>query len=170
MKRLILVFGNFCMLILMLMWNITLQAQQVVSTSGNHAENGSAQMSWTVGEIVTATVSSGDNILTQGFHQSRLTVTAIEEVEVPDFEISAFPNPATECIHLTLISLLQSPERGMWKDFYFQLYDLNGRLLMYEHIEGPETVIRMDSYIPSTYFLKIIKNNKEVRTFKIIKQ
>jgi hypothetical protein len=28
----------------------------------------------------------------------------------------------------------------------------------------------MDSYAPSIYFLKIMDNNKEVKTFKIIKQ
>jgi hypothetical protein len=164
MKRLILISGNFCMLILMVLWAMTTSAQQVVSTSGNHAENGSAQMSWTVGEIITTTISGGSNILTQGFHQSRLTVTAIEEAEVPDFEISAFPNPAFECVNLSFYDLPEQQSGGLWKNFYFQLFDVNGKLLLQKKIESTETVISMDSYAPSTYFLKVCAVRTNNRT------
>jgi hypothetical protein len=149
---------------------VTVKAQQVVSTSGNHAGNSTVQLSWTIGETVTRTISSGSNILTQGMHQSKLTVTAIEELVGLGFKISAFPNPATECVHLKVVSLSRGKASDMWKDFSFQIYDLNGKVLIYNQIEGPETVIRMDSYAPSIYFLKIMDYNKEVKTFKIIKQ
>jgi len=158
------------MFILLLIGTGTTKAQQVVSTSGNHAENGSDQLSWTVGETVIETYSSVNNILTQGMHQSKLTVTAIEEIIGSGYEIFAFPNPATVCIYLKLVSLMPGQESLILKDFSFKLYDLNGKLLMYKHIENPETVIRMDNFTPSTYFLKLTENNNEIKTFKIIKQ
>jgi len=163
-----LTFGHLCLIILL--FTGTIKAQQVVSTSGNHAENGSVQISWTVGETVIETLINGNNILTQGMHQSKLTVTAIQEVVGPGLEIIAFPNPATDCIHLQLNSILHFPADDRGKDFSFQLYDLNGKLLLYKHIEDPETVIRMEGYTSSTYFLKILENTKEIKTFKILKQ
>ena len=48
----------------------TVQAQKVIATSGNYFENSSGSISWTIGEPVTATLTTADNILTQGFHQA----------------------------------------------------------------------------------------------------
>lgn len=164
MKRLILIFINFCLLVLLLIGTGTAKAQQVVSTTGNHAENGSAQLSWTVGEIVTTTITSGSNILTQGFHQSRLTVTAVEESIESGFDISAFPNPVTENIMLRFYHLPEQQSGWLWKDYYFQIYDINGKLLMQKQIESTETMIPMDRYAPSTYFLKVYTVGRNDRT------
>jgi hypothetical protein len=160
----------FCLITMIFHDIVTVKAQQVVSTSGNHAGNGTVQLSWTIGETVTGTISSGNNILTQGMHQSKLTVTAVEELVGSGFEISAFPNPATECVHIKIVSMSRGKASDMWKDFSFQIHDLHGIVLNYNQIEDSETVIRMDSYAPSIYFLKIMDNNREVKTFKIIKQ
>jgi hypothetical protein len=51
----------------------------------------------------------------------------------------------------------------------FQLIDINGKPLENKKITGNETSIVMSSLVPSTYFLRIIDDNKEVRTFKIVK-
>jgi hypothetical protein len=52
----------------------------------------------------------------------------------------------------------------------YQLYDMNGKLLQNRKVDGNETVITMGNLVPSTYFLKVTDNQKEVKTFKIIKQ
>lgn len=44
-------------------------AQQVVTTSGNFDESDSFSLSWTVGEPITETFSTGEFFLTQGFQQ-----------------------------------------------------------------------------------------------------
>jgi hypothetical protein len=51
----------------------------------------------------------------------------------------------------------------------YQLYDINGNLLQDGKVEGNETSIDMSNYVSSTYFLKVTDNNKEIKTFKIIK-
>jgi hypothetical protein len=147
----------------------TAEAQQVVSTAGNHSENGTVQLSWTVGEPVIFTLSNGSNILTQGMHQSKLTVTAIKEIELSGLEISAFPNPANEYVNLKVSHLSSDQPGEMWKEFSFELYDMNGKVLMQKQIISTETVIKMDSYAPATYFLKVTKDKKLIETFKIIK-
>lgn len=47
-------------------------SQQVISTSGSSASGSGIELSWTIGEPVTATVQGLDFYLTQGFHQCNL--------------------------------------------------------------------------------------------------
>jgi hypothetical protein len=54
-------------------------------------------------------------------------------------------------------------------NFSYQLYDLNGKLLENKKLEKCETIISMDELARSVYFLKVIDNKTEVRTFKIVK-
>jgi hypothetical protein len=51
----------------------------------------------------------------------------------------------------------------------FQLYDMNGKLLQSEKITGNQKSIVITNLVPATYFVKVIQGNKEVKTFKIIK-
>jgi hypothetical protein len=169
MKHLPGIFYALCLFFSIFLGTGTAEAQQVVSTAGNHSENGTVQLSWTVGEPVIFTYSNGSNILTQGMHQSKLTITAIKEIELSGLGISAFPNPVNECVNLKVSHLSSDKPDEMWKEFSFQLYDINGKVLMQKEIVGTETIIQMDSYAPSTYFLKVIIDKKIVKTFKIIK-
>jgi hypothetical protein len=170
MKHLIRIFYALCLFVPVFFGTGTAKAQQVVSTAGNQSENGTVQLSWTIGEPVISTFNNGSNILTQGMHQSKLLIDAIEEIELTGLEISAFPNPTNEFINLKVHQLLTGQPSEMWKEFSFELYDMNGRVIIQKHIVSPETIIQMDSYVPSTYFLKVMFDNKEVKTFKIIKQ
>jgi hypothetical protein len=51
----------------------------------------------------------------------------------------------------------------------YQLYDNSGILLQDIKVEGSETSIVMNNLVPAIYFLKVIQGNKEIKTFKIIK-
>ena len=48
-------------------------AQEIISTSGDYFENTTGSISWTIGESMIETYTNGSEILTQGFQQSRLT-------------------------------------------------------------------------------------------------
>jgi len=51
----------------------------------------------------------------------------------------------------------------------YQLFDISGKLLETKKLESNETSIVMNNLVKTTYFLRVIENNKEVKTFKIIK-
>ena len=71
-----------------------LNAQQVVATTGYFAENQQISLSWTVGETFVTTLSSENNFLTQGFNQSKLSLTIVFEKKTePGLKI--YPNPVT---------------------------------------------------------------------------
>jgi hypothetical protein len=55
------------------------------------------------------------------------------------------------------------------ENLFYQLYDMSGKLLEYKMVKENETIIVMSQLVPATYFLKVIQNTKEVKSFKIIK-
>src|SRR4030043_290832 len=106
MKHLPSIFYVLCQLLLIFLGTGIAKAQQVVSTAGSHSGNGTVQLSWTIGEPVISTFNNGSNILTQGMHQSKLLIDAIEEIELSGLIISAFPNPTNEFVNLKVSHLL----------------------------------------------------------------
>jgi hypothetical protein len=51
----------------------------VVASSGAHFNTGNTQLSWTLGEPLTDTYTTGGNILTQCFQQTELLIMGLEE-------------------------------------------------------------------------------------------
>jgi len=73
-------------------------SQEVVSSAGETQTIPGIEISWTIGEPVIETVSSGSSVLTQGFHQTKLTVTTIDELLFSDLELKVYPNPTSEFV------------------------------------------------------------------------
>jgi hypothetical protein len=63
---------------------------------------------------------------------------------------------------LEVVNFLISP-------FTFHLFDINGKLLQSGEIISTQTSISMNTLAPATYFVKVMQEGKEVKTFKIIK-
>ena len=89
-------------------------------------------------------------------------VSGLEEAQSINLSVTAYPNPTTDYLTLRIDEFEIS-------NLSFQLYDMNGKLLQNEKITGNQTSIVMSNLLPATYFVKVIQGNKEVKTFKIIK-
>ena len=140
-----------------------LNAQEVVATSGETKSASGFEISWTIGEPVIQTFSSGATILTQGLHQTNLQVTPVNKLLLPNLEISVFPNPSSEFIVIRLNELPPSPK--------FALFNLSGKLISQKNIESTNTQLNLNEFAPGTYLLKIMQEkNQELQTFKIIKK
>jgi hypothetical protein len=154
----------FCKLLLVTFIVIgpQLYAQEVISSAGDHSSGNTIQVSWTIGEPVIETGMNGQYILTQGMHQGNLIVTKLNEIEGLDIEISAYPNPVSKYLNLDI-------DAPILNGFTYALYDVNGQLLKRQEVSEPITVIPMDSYSHSSYVLRVIRENQEVKVFKVIK-
>lgn len=138
-------------------------SQQVISTTGTHAAGANVQLSWTIGEPVIETFTGTSVILTQGFHQSRLTVTTVDPVVYPGVTLLVYPNPVSSFLKLEIKG------EGL-KDLSFCLYDINGRLLQNKQVENQPEMIGMENYAPGAYFLKVFRENSlPLQSFKIVK-
>ena len=143
-----------CIIIAFFLSGIAVHAQEVVTTAGSYGETASGSLSWTVGEPVIETITDGTNTLTQGFQQSKLTVTAINDLKVSGIELSVYPNPTADYLVLSIDDVKTNRRSSQLS---LQLYDMNGKLLQNGKITGNETSIDMSNFIPGTYILKIFQ-------------
>ena len=160
-QKTVIIKGVFALLTLLFSIS-ALSAQQVISTSGNHHEAGDRSISWTLGETVIETFKADENILTQGFHQSKLTVVSVEEIDMTRYNITAFPNPTKSYVTLNV-------ETDKYENMSFMLYDLNGNLIKQGFIHDKKTEISFEGLKPAVYFIRIIEGNKNLTTIRIVK-
>ena len=141
--------------------------QQVVSSAGGFGVSGdnSISLSWTLGELVISTVqaSGGDLILTQGFQQSKLTITAIDVNKDLGVEVSVYPNPTSELVNIKF----GAPLEGETTLF---LMAPDGRQVLNMKLEQGEVLkeIDMNEFPGGTYFLRI-QNGIKLNVYKIVK-
>jgi len=157
--------GKLIVLLLLGISLSILNAQEVVPVTGGNATGSGGTANYTVGQIVYTTNSGTNGTSSQGVQQpfEISVVTMVEEARDISLEIVAYPNPATDFVRLKI-------ENYEVDNLRYQLYDINGTLLISNNIEGIETDISLQAFKPSTYFLKVIQLNKEIKIFKIIKK
>lgn len=137
-------------------------AQEVLSSASEEQKAAGIELNWTIGETVIETWAKPTNILTQGFHQTKITVTANSEIDWPGLEIKVFPNPVGEKLNIELSII---PEKMM-----FSIVDVLGKTIRQDHIKSDNTVLDFSQVAAGQYFLKIqTKTGKPVKTFKIMK-
>ena len=141
-----------------------LQAQQAITSAGVNGSGIGGSVSYTVGQVVYQTHTGTNGSVAEGMQQPYKIseITAIEEAKDINLSVLAYPNPVTNHLVLTIESIELS-------SLNFQLFDMQGKLLQSEKITGNQTSIFMGILVPSVYFLKVKQNNKELKTFRIIK-
>ena len=143
---------------------ICLQAQETIPAAGGNASSDGGNLSYSIGQIVYANYSGTNGSILLGVQQPYeiSNLIAIEEVEGISLLYSVSPNPVTDFLTLKI-------ENYIIEGLSYQLFDLSGRLLESKKIDNDITNIYMIDLIQATYFLRIMEVQKEVKTFKIIK-
>ena len=75
---------------------------------------------------------------------------------------AAFPNPASDFLTLEV-------ENYDYDNLSYKLFNASGKLLESKKVTGNKTTISIAKLFPALYFLKVIDKQKDIRTFKIIK-
>jgi len=141
-----------------------LQAQEAIPASGGNASGSGGTVSYTVGQVVYITNTGTNGSVAQGIQQPYeiSVVSGLEESEGINLIFSAYPNPTTDFLMLKI-------EGEVKAQYTASLYDISGKLLETKKLEGNQTSIVMGNLVPATYFVKVTEGNKEVKTFKIVK-
>ena len=138
----------------------------VVASAGDYFTNGTVSISWTLGEVATETIGNGTYTLTQGFQQPNYDgVQAVPKYMNPKFEVTLYPNPATDLVKLTI-------KGNEDFDLMINLYDAIGRELLTNKVVAgvTEKSIDMSVYRPGIYFVKISQTNGEgLKTIQVAK-
>ena len=146
-------------------FGLTIQAQNAIPASGGNATGSGGTVSYSIGQVTYQTFEGADGSIAQGVQQPYeiSVLTAAENTEDITLEYKVYPNPAHGLIKLTIKPF----DDGNIK---FWLYDLNGILLQDKKVISEETEISLESLNPAVYFLKVLKDNKEVKIFKVVKK
>ena len=139
-------------------------AQQfLISTAGNEFENTETSISWSMGELATASYTSGELLVTEGFQQPRLEVSTLIDQTGDEAEINAYPNPVR--YQLTVDFPANEGDATL-----MELYDLKGRLLKVTSFNGKSERIDLSSFPSGEYILRIREGDQLLKSLKIIKQ
>jgi hypothetical protein len=142
-----------------------LNAQEAVTASGGNATGSGGSISYTVGQVVYSSNKSYNGSISQGVQQPYeiSVISGIENIEEINILLTAYPNPTTNYLTLKI-------ENKGEIQFVASLFGINGKQLSIHVISNCETIIPMEEFSTSTYFLKVFDGKKEIKTFKIIKQ
>jgi hypothetical protein len=133
---------------------------QVVGSAGNTATSGNTQLTWTIGEPIVNTASNTNNVLTQGFNQGALIITAIDDLK--NMSVTIQPNPTSD------FAIINLDEKNL-SDAHYILTDLNGKVIQQNKIVNKQTSVSFQELADATYFVQVITNNQKAKTFKVIK-
>lgn len=140
-----------------------LRAQEAVSATYGNATGNEGSVSYTVGQVFYKTFEGVNGSEAQGVQQPyEISVVLGLETNHITSPIQVYPNPALH--YLTLEVDNQSTNQSYW------LYSEEGTLLEYNYINEIETRLNMQNFAPGIYFLKIIKEGNNLKTFKILKR
>ena len=135
-------------------------SQEVISSQGDSYSNASGSVDFTIGEVVIATGTDGNNDLTQGFHQTNWNFVGLEDHN-PDIELSVYPNPIDNKLNI---------ETNAFENMNYIMYDAAGRIVMENQLTDVKTQVQSGHLLPASYTLVIQGENKEnIKTFKLVK-
>jgi len=142
----------------------SIYAQQAIVTSGVNASGSGGSVSYSVGQVVYTTNTGINGSVAQGVQQPYeiSVIIGLDEAKGINLSFSTYPNPTNDFLILKVGDF-------KFENLMCQLYDLNGQLIESKKVENIETKISMEKLTPAIYFLKIIQESKDVKTFKIIK-
>ena len=140
--------------------SLAVSAQEVVSTQGESYSNASANIDFTIGEVIIATGTDGTNDITQGFHQTNWNFVGLED-HAPNYEAIIFPNPTEDVLNI---------RTSTFENVTYTLYDAQGKLVMQNMLSAEQTPIQVSQLAPGSYSLTLNNETQNLKTFKLIKQ
>ena len=140
-----------------------LYAQEGTVTSGGEVTGTGGSMSFTVGQMDYIEVKGNTGAMHQGI-QHPFEVSVVSDVEEPAFNgnISIYPNPTQNMLTLSVTN-------NETAEMSYSLFDIKGQLITSQKLSGNQTNIQLTDFAASTYIIKVMSQNTELKSFRIIK-
>ena len=134
--------------------------EYIFSSSGGDYTSVSVQLSWTLGEPISGLLFSGNNSLTQGFHQSNNFFTALPDID--NFrDLVVYPNPTPGKLYV----VSDDPSSNL----YFSICSVWGVILSQNRL-CPASLIDLTPYPPGVYYIRIYYHDQSAAgNIKVVK-
>ncbi|MCS4304197.1 T9SS type A sorting domain-containing protein [Chryseobacterium sp. BIGb0232] len=153
----------FTLSLFLVSFSIQISAQEIVNTSGNDMSGTTGNVAASVGQSFYETITSSAGSVAAGIQQPYeiIPTLGVDIVEI-NLNLAIFPNPTTDILNLKI---------GFkdYSKYHYDLFDGSGKLLTSQSITQPQTQITMTPYPASIYLLKISKEGKNIKIFKVLK-
>jgi hypothetical protein len=141
-----------------------LYAQQSTNAGGGDAAGIGGTTSYSLGQVFYTSNNNSNGTVAQGVQQPyEIATLSGKELAEISLTMQAYPNPATNYLTLNV----GENERS---NLAFKLVDLNGRSIENRRISTAIETIDMQRLPAAVYFLKVSRNNREIKNFSIIKK
>lgn len=138
-------------------------AQNVVNSNGQTVSGGGYSVDYSVGEVVTQTISNGTNVATQGFLQPLLHTTLIKQND-DKLSVVVYPNPTSQKLNV----LFSGNEKS---DVKFVLNDVSGKTVLSKLVSPDQNSIDVSNLAAGEYILSLTNTlNGKTNSYKIIKE
>jgi len=149
-----------CATLLLSFWLVEIKAQEAVYTSGGSASGTDGFINYSVGTMVHAIEIEPDDDTDKSLN---LAVSDNKDKELNNnIDIKVYPNPVTEFLTIKAENLKKF-------NLQYQLYNLNGTLILSGYIINENDCIDLQNIESANYLLKILSNNMVIKTINILK-
>lgn len=144
-------------------FSIQISAQESINSSSINLSESTGSITSSIGQTFFETSSSSvGNISTGVQHSYDITETLGSDITEINLNLKIYPIPTQDVLHLKI-------GFNDHKKYRYDLFDGSGKILTSRSINEFETAITMSSYPAAIYYLKISKDGKVVKTFKVLK-
>lgn len=151
----------------MLLFSLTgeygcISAQQAIPAAGGNASGSGGTVSWSAGQTSFSSFAGINGTVSEGVQQP-YEISVISGARLPEITLQCrvFPNPTEGPLVL---------ETGVdTGTFAAILVDQRGRVINRFRAASATTSIDLSPLAPAAYYLKVTRNGRPVKTFKIIR-
>ena len=138
------------------------QAQESINASGGNGSGSGGTFSSSIGQVAYTTATGSSGQVEQGVQHAFEIYLLKTNNLVTAISTALFPNPTTGSLTLQIKDYND-------EELQYSLIDLNGKLITNGKINSSQTNMEVNSLPSATYYFSIIQNNKNVKTYKLIK-
>lgn|SRR5690554_133547 len=136
-------------------------AQESINTAGGSSVDPEL-ISYSIGQVFYEPFHGEFNVIPGVQQPYEVSPNVVEYPEGIDLMVKVYPNPVNHII------LLEMDEQNL-SSLKISLMDINGTTLLNQKITGTTTKIPVENLVPGIYLLNIIRDDKVLKAFKIVK-
>ncbi|WP_313100360.1 T9SS type A sorting domain-containing protein [Epilithonimonas sp.] len=138
-------------------------AQSSTNTAGGNSSGSNGNAAFSLGQVFYDTATSAVGSVAAGVQQAyEITETLGIDITEINLSLKIYPNPTPDILNLKI-------GFNDYKKYRYELYDGSGKSLTSKSINESQTSINMTFYPAAVYYLKIMKDGKVVKVFKVLK-
>ena len=130
----------------------------VIASAGAVMKGTNFSLEWTLGEVITESKTSPSLNVTQGFHQTGLGVTNVNDHNQLT-GLDVFPNPVSSILNISNKS---------HSELQFTLRSLDGKEILKDHLNIGLNELNLQ-FLSSGHYILCIKNSSSQQNFSIEK-